>query len=434
MDKRKFLMMMSGGGAVSVPSGFAWTPPFTITQSGRAFTTNLNLQTYAGITVAKTYYVDRAMPDDTGDGLTALTAVQKLTTAMAKADVDRVYIKAGVYELGYGWGATSPTRDIEIIGYGGVVRLSAHRAGLGWALDTTHYEVSQATKIWNVWDASILDGNGDYSMLTRVTSEAEVEATAGTWYWDDASDMLFVRTSDDRAPDADILPMETSTYCGLMTAAKTLYIEGLSFEGGATNFGGVSTSALTKVYSKNCTFKYCYNANGTLISGCGEAIFETCTSARHIGLDATATDGFKCIENTGQYANVALINCTGRHNGKSGGTASNGYSRHDRGCTIVIGGEYYDNYGRNIQDVDAGVGDPQTWILGASVHDCAAAAPNDVNIAIGTGVTGGTMWIDSVTSAGSAVDIEANTNATLYVRDLDPATPATAGAGTIAAY
>lgn len=422
-------------GFVIAPVGWTWELPFEILQNGRIFSTNLDLQAYAGIVVATTYYVDRAMADDTGNGLTPATAFQKVTTALGKANVDRIYIKAGTYELGYTWGVTSPARNVEIIGYGGTVRLSAHRAGLAWVLDGAHYEVSQAVKIWNVWDASVLDANGDYTMLTRVANEAAVEATAGTWYWDDASDMLFVRTSDDRAPDADILPMETLSYGGYMNTAKTLYLEGLSFEGGAIAFGFSTSSAVTRVYAKNCTFKYCYNLQCVLMAGGNEAIMQNCISARNLSLDGSATDGFKAIESSGQYNNLALINCIGRHNGKAGDSSSNGYSRHSRGNTVVIGGEYYENYGRNIHDIDSGEGDPKTWVLGTILHDSGAVAGSNINISIGTTAnTGGEMWLDSVTSYDSTVDIEANTDAIMYIRKLSPSNPVTAGGGTITPY
>ena len=416
---------------VTAPVGFGWSPPFNIQTTGSSFQIDpaFDLQTYANVTVAKTVYVDRSMPDDTGDGLTWLTAKQKVSSALGISAVDRVYIAEGVYEIGYGWETTSPSRNVEVIGVG-TVRLSAHNPSLSWSAASSHYSATAATKIWNVFDASILDSNGDYSMLDLVASEAAVDAAANTWYWDGAT--LYVHTSDERAPDSAILPMQTSSYTGVMTAAKTIYLNNLQFEGGSVCFGLVSTSSDAKLYAEDCSFKYCYNQNACYGIGGGEIILVNCTAARNIGVATSVTDGFKMSENTGQYANLALIGCTGRHNGKTGDTSSNGYSRHSRGNTIIVNGEYYANFGRNIHDVDVGTGDPAVWCLGVNAHDSAASGATDVNFAIGASSAGGTMWLDGCQSSGSANDLEADTNATLYYRNMTPA--ATTGGGTIATY
>lgn len=426
--RTRFRLWQRGWTTVAPPTGLTWVYPFIIQRNGLLYRVDpsFNLQTYAGISVAKTYYVDRGMPDDTGDGLSWATALQKVKTAIAKVDADRVFIKTGWYEYGYGWDATSvANRNMEVIGVGGPVILSTNDPTLVYALDGNHYEAAATTKIWLVVDKSSIDANGDYMRYTIKASEAEVDSTPGSYYW--AANVLYVRTFDNRAPDANILAYPTSTYCGVTTRAKTIYLEGLTFLGGAIAFGAISASALCKLYARDSYFGYCYNSNGVSITGCGEAILQRCVCAKN------KVDGFKPIENTGQYANVALLDCIGRSNGVPGDTSSNGYSRHDRGQSIVVNGDYFSNYGRNIHDINAGVGNPLLWGLGVKAHDCLATGANNINFGIGTAANpGGVAWLENCISYGSTYDLDAGAGATMNYRL--PFNPVKTGAGTFLVY
>jgi hypothetical protein len=399
----------------NVPPGWNWTLPFTIQQNGRDFRVDpsFSLQAHAGITVAKTYYVNRAMPDNTGDGLTPATALQKVSTALGKADVDQIMIlgNGNVYEMGFGWDGLSPARSIEVIGYGSTPPvLSYHHAGLTWAVEDAHYKATETNFIWKVFDRAVLDANGDYTQYTKLTSVAGVDAQAGSFWYDDLNDILYVKTIDGRPADADLIPYVNGGYI-VQNDAVTYYLENLHVYGGSSGINPVSANAAAKFFGKDLVIKYSTQANGLRVQGCGEVILQNCTAA------ANDVDGFKFEEQTGAYCNAALINCIGRHNGLPTENADNGYSRHDRGQTIVLGGSYYGNYGPNINSIDAGVGDPFDWLVGVSAYGSNGTTSN-INFSIGTSTTGGASYLDYCTSSGSTTDLAEGTNATMYYREL----------------
>ncbi len=402
--------------------------PFTIKQTGRTFHA-LGFDVSSLAVTGKTYYV-KTDGNDADTGLDEAHALQKISTAIAKADAKVVMVKAGWYTYGYGWDGSQPARDLSIIGYGGDAVLSAHIAGLVWSAVDSHYEASYATKtVTACVDKKTPDANGDYTRLVTKASVAQVDAAANSWYYDAAADLLYVRTADNREPDADILPF-VQTYNIYLHLGYKLYLENITAYGGDSPITAALATAGANLYAKNCTAKYSYSLNGFNVTGCDTVILQGCIAARNL------LDGYKCAEFTGRYSNLALINCIGRHNGTVGAVICNGYSRHDRGETVIINSEFYGNYGPNIHDIDNGAGDPLLWCLGTYAHDSAGVgAIVDLNFAIGTEVTtGGVAWLDTCKSDGSAKDLLAGTGATMNYHDLLPATPVTTGAGTFTAY
>ena len=89
MDRRKLMMMAAGGGWVDVtpPTGWTWSLPFTVQKRGRTFRIKDGWTIDANRPTGKAYYV-ATNGNDTNDGLTAVTALRKLLTAINKSDVD----------------------------------------------------------------------------------------------------------------------------------------------------------------------------------------------------------------------------------------------------------------------------------------------------------------------------------------------------------
>jgi len=392
---------------------------------------NFDLQTYAGVSVTKEYWVKPAAEggSDLNSGADESNAFATISHAMGQADVDRIRVKAGLYYLADGWNGLTPNRNLEVIGYDGDVISSTEVLGLVWAADGVYTNCYKADVTgytsYCVADGISPDIYGDSIPLHRQATLAAVDANPGSFLQSGTD--LYVRLLDDRAPDSDV-HVFNAVNNGRTSDPVTYYVEGVTFHGGGRPFLAGSSSALCKLYMRECAFKYsARNAarEGIFINGLGEVILENCVSARNGG------DAFKSDIDT-VSANLILINPIGRFCGRTGDANVNGYSRHEAGNTIIINGEMFECLGRVIQDVNLGGGSPKQWNMGLYLHDPANPA-SGYNFAVGG--SGAEMWIDTGRSTGAAIaDIEAGAGSTIYYRNFDPATPVTAGAGTVTTY
>jgi len=425
MSKRLLSVLGAGGwrNVVAPDAAFSFLP-FNIQKLGTIYKADptFDLQTYANITVAETYYVDIATGSDSNDGLTEANALQNVSTAISKADASTVYVKAGIYPKGHGWDAVTPARSLEVIGYGGDVILSYHQHELVWTAADSHYTCPATIEVISVFDTTNVDTNGDMVKLVKKSNEAEVDATVNSWWWD--SNVLYLHTFDSRNPGDTVYPYLTGSN-GQQDDAVTYYLENLKFWGGYHAFSRSSTNAAAKTYAKNCEFSYGHSGNGFTILGAGETILQDCLAVKSV------FDGYKNVELGGTYSNTVLIDCTGRSNGSGGSSAANGISRHDRGSTVVINGDYYENVGRNWHDVHAGVGDSMSWGVGVR---CANSTAN-INFACGQDTGNPKMWLEGcISETASTGDIQSGTGATVYYRKMNPITPSQTGGGTFTAY
>lgn len=423
MDKKKVALMMGGSNnSIPKPDAAFDFVPFKIYKSGTgvfSITPSFNLQTYAGITVSKTYYV-ATDGNDLNNGLTPETALAKVNTAINKADADRVYVKAGWYTHSNGWNSASPNRSIEVIGYGGDVTITRDVVGLSWSAVDNHWEASYVSNISCIFDTSITDIHGDYQNLLRVPDVVTVDSTVGSFYYDAVADIIYIRTSDSREPDADI-HCQYGDIVGYINYPVTYYIENLNFYGGSRPFLISSASALTKLYAKDCEFSYGGDQNeGINASGGGEVILMDCLSVKCAG------DGFKVQTNTID-CNFIAYNCKSRSHGKTGNTVINGFSRHGGGANVLINCEFYENFGPGHADINT----TKTWCLGENSHD-AISASNRVGYSIANTVQ---MWLDTCQSSDNADgDMVASAGSTIKYRNFTPTSPITSGDGTIITY
>lgn len=439
MNKLKMLAMGVLGGNVyadvaAPDAAFSWLPfvPQKLGANKFRLPASWSLASYANIAVSKTYWVKPAAEggSDTASGADEAHAFATFGKALSKTDVDRIYVKAGIYGvLAYptvsNWANASPARSIAVIGYGGQVisSSSVFPTSLTWGAVNTHYEATySSTTISRVYDASVLDANGDYTKLTLAADAAGVESTPGTYYY--ANPTIYVHTSDARQPDANIFCF-TGAPNGSINDAVTYYIEGISFYGGSSNaFNATSADPNSKLYLKNCEFKYT-TGDCLTVAGMGEVIVEDCVVAR------CEADGIHIATSGAQAGNLVLINTISRNNGPINGTNSNGYSRHGPGSTVGINCTMHSNWGPNMKDITTGT---TTWLMGWNCHD-----PQNIgtaeNYGLGDTTAAPKMWLDGCISGGTRLyDLVCSANATIYLRTCTPATMTVTGGGTVTTY
>lgn len=401
--KKKLNLMMLSNSYIKKPSSVFSFLPFNIYKSnGVIKISNFDLQKHANITISKTYYVDRSSGSDLNDGLTPETALNRITSALSKSDVDRVYVKSGFYERGYGIDANSPARNIEIIGYGGDVTVSQMIPGLSWSAEDTHYKASYENSIVNVVDFSALNLLGDGVVLTKVANVASVDSTAGSWYYDADADLIYVRTSDSREPDSNI-HCYYSGYNLLINDAVKYYVEGIDFEGGTTICYGASTSSDAKLYCKGCKFKYpAIGSNAFDIDGMGEIIIQNCVARVYVG-----NDGFNYHALSGNVPNVIEIDCDSTA-GTPKSIGSNQASTVHEGINIIrVNGKYYDTGGQAVADIGAA----QVWNLGCELS-------HGTTVGYYLGNVGANAWFDTCNiHSNTTFGIQTETGTTVYLRN-----------------
>lgn len=425
------ILNLSDTEIVTAPdTAFSWLP-FSIFRDGRTFTPanswDVSSLSPSGATPPTSgtgvYYVDGVAGTAGGAGDSA-HPLKSIAAACAKADATTIYIKGGiVYDRSIGFGGGLLTKNLGIYPWPSTgTPICTDHAVLTWVQDGTLTHTYKATRsaTWAVLDTRSTDANGDYTALTRVADAATVEATPGSWTID-GSNVVWIRLSDDTAP-------ATATTWALVDnqlffrANITVYAEGLKMVGNPISVGNGGAGQSPKFYGKNLTLSYSASGIGGVVSvlGCSEVILQDCTVSRSI------QDGCNYTALNSVVPNVCEIRCVGRDNGTVDGTANdNGSSAHNASIVTRIMGEYARNVGPNIVDIDAS----KTWCLGCNSHDSASdVGANDINYMIT-----GTMWLDRVTSSGSAVDLNSQAGSTIYTRQIISGGNNT-GAGAITTY
>lgn len=336
------------------PDGWDWSLPFSIKHATESTfeTSAFDLETYANITVSKTYYVDGINGNDGNSGADWDHALLTFKVAYEKADVDCIYLRdIFIYNNG---SIAAYTRSMKIIGVGNNVVYSSNLGNLmsSWSEVDNHYECTVTAYSYAAIadDASNLTALGYPTRLTRVTSVAEVDATPNS-FWESASAptrTIYLRTFDGREPDSDIKVYDNAKY--ITVDSKTFYLENIDFDLGITVRNGTAAGGL-KVYMKDC--------KGVTINsaGCDEAIFQNCIA------EGAISDAFNHDIRNSVISKVVEIGCKAFNNGATG---SDQASTSHNGMTILrINGEYHNCTGGCISETTSA----KSWLLGCLLYD-----------------------------------------------------------------
>lgn len=378
------------------PVGFSWTTaPIDIFKNDKGeITTTFDAANHKpDITGTKTYYVSLT-GSNSNDGLSEATPFRRVSDALIKSDCGEIVISGGLYPRGQAWAGFSPARNMIIRAKTGEdVILSAHDA-LTWTLTSGMTKVYQAnrTTVNDVFDARFKNRYGDYAELKNVTSVAQVEATPGSWYTDGT--VIYVHTFNSRPADAYIRAY-LNTNNAIITSGNHFYIEGIKFEGGNSNLRVDASDIGMKVVLKNCKFKY------TKLLNC-VSIYGATVYAQNCEASYGNQDGFNYHIKNGIPCKVIEVNCKSHRNGRDGADQNNGSTNHDGGKTIRVNGEYFENHGPNVIDVNEG---SESWNLGVVAHH-STATPGVSNTDFKNSNIGkGKMWLDGCVSYGSTYSL-----------------------------
>lgn len=404
------------GASLQYPSSgaFEWVSGY-LSKSGTGYSSSLVPASLRPVTTAS-IYVSTTGNDTTGNG-TSVNPYRTITKAISVMNqATTVYVAVGTYDHNRHFqGATTPivNYDCEFIATGGRVVCTTSQQNLVWTPNGTYPNVYQATRsaVYEVIDedASEVNADGLGEHLTVQASVADVDANPGSWYA--SGGVVYVRTGDSRAPDANLHVTLNVNMVAINGASRIVYIENFDFKGGAV--GCVKTTACSRLVLNGCTLRY----------------------AQTNGLDADATTDVYCFNTTADENELDGFNyttvtrafeygCTARGNGHDGGNINNGSSMHSGGTIVRINGTYSRNSGINVADV----GDGKSWLLGCTMTDTkATASSGQINH-----YTDGQSWLDGCTVDDNTVDLNADTGAVIYVRDTSYAT--SGGGGSIGSY
>lgn len=393
------------------PRGFSWTdaPIQVFTNCVGGVYTGFDASDFMYVGAGVTYYVDVRNGSDKNDGLTPETAFKSVHKARGMDDVDIIMVAEGYYEDQYGFdNRGNQNKNLSIIAMPGADVTISTRRFLRWqAVDGyDHVYHSSRTKVASVWDSLFLDEYGDYTKYVQLESIEEVKKTPGSFYYVDAD--LYVHPLNSRPADDDVVVFLDVR--NLYVAGDYLtYVEGIKFYGGNAGAAHVTTASESDnplFVAKNSEFKYSSGGNGGVAILGADAIIQNSTAARN------HKDGFNYHSRHGRTNKVIEVGVTGRHNGIGRNkNQDNGSSIHDGGKIIRVNGQYFENEGPNVHDINPGT---ESWNIGVKAFNSAATvASRRSNFRVENGAV---MWIDRGQGYGSDQAIFVGKDSKMHLR------------------
>ena len=349
----------------------------------------------------KTYYVDIKTGLGDNDGLTPETALSNIQSAIDKGDAQTIIVGSGWYEHNHGYAGTGiiidsskPTLSIKAKGDGDVY-ISANSYNLSFALESGYSYVYSATRsgVGRVIDIKYKDNDSEFLELTNVSSIAEVENRANSYFTDNVK--VYIHTKDNRSPDNNIKCLFNTIYP--LQFHKDLYLEGINLTGGKSPLKGGSGA---KLYVKDCEFKFSTLENGVSINS-SFSVLQNCIANNNY------LDGFNY-----NGGNIIEIDCKAFRNGIVGiglADTQNGSTQHSGGKIIRINCEYAYNKGSNLGDNHT-----NTQSVNFNIISHESRSESERYNSNFTAHTNSNVWLINCVSYGSKRDFLAEEGAKLY--------------------
>ena len=402
---------------VAMPAAFSWLGGkfFSGGATGLGKTTLTveglwRTQEVAGVV---NYYVDPVNGSDANTGLGSNAPLKTIAAAIAKADVGVIQVKAGVaYEsLGNVIGV-SVNRDIQIRSMSGgndvIIRNGVDSAAVTWTIATGNtYQANISQTIYRVMDKTVVDARGDYLDLKPQTSITNVNNNPGSYWYDSATGIIYVRMHTNRSPSGDALLFRTSTSLRV-NGNRAIFLKNLRFEGGGVNMVTAS-GARPRLYAVDSSFRYAAS-NGIDTLG-ATAYLERCVIAK------AGLDNLNYHDDSGLSSRALEIDVVSYGAGDliakgfvSNTESQNASSMHDTGSVVRVNGNYDESYGPVIPDT----GTSSSMNIG--VYSGRSLAPTLTRNA--SFYSEGGMYLIDATAKGSNNDLWVGVGATLNIRNM----------------
>ena len=338
---------------VSVPSDFG-VLPYKILMKNMSFYTNFSIESKKPST-SNNYFVDLDNGSNSNSGADWDNAFKTPEHASNQSGSKTIYIAGATRDYSRLESIVGNVNsDVNIIGVdrgNGFPVMTMFFENLTWSSDGDSWKATRsAMSGGRIFDATNLDDDGSYIELTLVSSEADVKSTPNSWYTDGSS--VWVRTYDSRDVSAnpDSLKLAWNANSFENNGDYVTYLENIKFHGGnwVVRIRNVSSSDRPELYAKNCEFSYCVTDNGLDLNGMHEVFLENCTASKN------ELDGFNHSERLSYIGRATELNCNAYSNGATSASSNNGSTMHDGGSILRINGNYRNNEGPNLHDVDDG--------------------------------------------------------------------------------
>lgn len=337
----------------------------------------------------KTYYVS-ITGSYLNDGLSRSNPITLYNAIMRASEGDTIVIEEGDYRNDTVTNAAIPviTKSINIIGEG-KVRISKS------AVKTPSYDSD--TGLYTIVQPAVQGAYDPISdvFFTVVDSLADCKRTPDSIYYGLAP-TVYLNLSyqhDIIAVFNDVMFVVDAT-----EADVQLYMENIELMGGGVCFQ-TKTSAEHSclVVCDSCTFSYNVGESGNVCSiKSAKSIMHNCVAR------FSRNDGFSysVLEN-GAESGFVEIGCGAYSNGFSlSSDSSNGSSAHSGICGMRINGNYYDNKGANVADVQA---DTQTINCGCAAFN-SRASQDGYNEGFACQQAGAKQWLYNCVAFGNFYD------------------------------
>lgn len=364
-----------------------------------------------GATSLKAYYV-KANGSDSAAGTDWSTALASIPAALSKADVDVIFVAAGVYPSGKCLNTYTGSRDVAMHAVGGdVIFVTAPAGALTPWSATGSSDIFRKTSLAAAPSGVVaLDFTDEYGIPLLLTylgtdSTALVGATGYVAYESAGLWTVLIRLPNGVSPTTGRVLYYESANMRVSAPSVRWYQYGITFIGGSAGaFSARGGNVSSVVTSEKCKFVGQKPYDAYQIKSIGLSICISCIGAK------SANDCFNYHELDGVTPHFIELNCVGVE--AQATNTGNGSTSHEKVVGVRIGCDYANCKGPGIADVN----DAQTWNV--CVTSNANSTYGVVSQAEESVAQGSIVYLHACTlGRNGAADIAARINGKVYLID-----------------